>query len=92
MWYDNWCSLGPLHMIIHNRVLHEARMDACDTVADLVSNGEWLCPREWTNMFPELQHVTVLLMTDNKDRAVRIDSSGNVTNYSVKVAWESLKR
>lgn len=91
MWYDNWCSLGPLHRIIHNRALYEARMGTSDTLVDLISNGEWLWPSEWTNLFPELQQVTVPLLSDNKDRAVWIDSNGKVTEYPVKIAWESLR-
>ena len=89
MWYNNWCSLGPLHRIFHNRALYEARMGTSDTVANLISNGEWLWPSEWTNIFRELRQVTVPL--DNKDRAVWIDSNGKVTEYSIKIAWESLR-
>ena len=39
MWFDNWSSLGPLHRIIHNRAMYEARMDRKDKVVDLISNG-----------------------------------------------------
>lgn len=91
MWYDNWSVMGPFNRIVHNKDLYEARMNLNDSVVDLINNEEWLWPDEWTSKFPELQQVNVPLLSDVEDRAVWVDIGGNVSNYSTKVAWESLR-
>ncbi|GJX76035.1 putative reverse transcriptase domain-containing protein, partial [Tanacetum coccineum] len=46
-WYGNWLFLGPLSKFISNRYIYEAGLSLDCKVANLVINGEWLCPEQW---------------------------------------------
>ena len=66
-------------------------MNTKDNVADLIRDGEWLWPTDWVSKFPELQHVTVPLISDDEDKTVWVDTNGNGFEYSTKVARECLR-
>ena len=48
-------------------------------------------PTDWVSKFPELQHVTISLISDDEDKTVWVDTNGNGFEYSTKVAWECLR-
>ncbi|GJY87269.1 hypothetical protein Tco_0501897 [Tanacetum coccineum] len=43
VWYDKWCTNGPLSTVISRRDMYDARLDDDAKVADLIKNGQW----EW---------------------------------------------
>lgn len=57
MWFDNWCSLGPLCSFISNRNLYEVNLQHNATVADMVINGNWKWPDHWVAMWPQLEEI-----------------------------------
>nr|GEX22667.1 uncharacterized mitochondrial protein AtMg00810-like [Tanacetum cinerariifolium] len=50
MWYDNWSGMGPLINYITYRNLYNAGMDRNCSVSDMIDNGSWKWPRDWTRM------------------------------------------
>lgn len=51
MWFDNWSLNGPLSNVITKRNIYEAGLVLEDTVADVISNGEWRWSEEWGNRY-----------------------------------------
>ncbi|GJS52904.1 RNA-directed DNA polymerase, eukaryota, reverse transcriptase zinc-binding domain protein [Tanacetum coccineum] len=55
MWHDKWYNIGPLDRFISNRDVYNARLDNEARVANLIQDGVWKWPKEWIELFPELQ-------------------------------------
>ncbi|GJW50193.1 RNA-directed DNA polymerase, eukaryota, reverse transcriptase zinc-binding domain protein [Tanacetum coccineum] len=49
VWYDKWHQLGPLSNIITRREIYDARFKDNDCVFDMIKNGRWRWPSEWSN-------------------------------------------
>lgn len=46
MWYDKWCSEGPLCNFITNRDVYSAHFIGNFNLCDIIVNGCWKCPDE----------------------------------------------
>nr|GEU89886.1 histidine kinase 3 [Tanacetum cinerariifolium] len=52
VWYDKWCTDGPLSNVISRRDIYDARLDVEAKVADLINNGQWNWPDGWKVKYP----------------------------------------
>nr|XP_043622253.1 uncharacterized protein LOC122593835 [Erigeron canadensis] len=48
-WYDVWCNVGPLSDRITPREIHSAGFTIDSKVSNLVTNGVWQGPSDWTS-------------------------------------------
>ncbi|GJV66703.1 RNA-directed DNA polymerase, eukaryota, reverse transcriptase zinc-binding domain protein [Tanacetum coccineum] len=70
---------------------NEARMRDNDTVVDLIHEGRWMWPNEWLGLYPSLNQITIPAPSDRKDSVVWIDYQNKEVEFSVKIAWKSLR-
>ncbi|GJZ69312.1 RNA-directed DNA polymerase, eukaryota, reverse transcriptase zinc-binding domain protein [Tanacetum coccineum] len=42
IWFDKWCESGPLCQIITNIDIYDGRFNLKASVADMITNGEWI--------------------------------------------------
>lgn len=57
VWYDRWCTQGPLCNFITRRDIYDARFKEDATVSELVCNGIRLWPDDWIARFPLLNSI-----------------------------------
>ncbi|GKC08087.1 RNA-directed DNA polymerase, eukaryota, reverse transcriptase zinc-binding domain protein [Tanacetum coccineum] len=62
-----------------------------DTVVDLIHEGRWMWPNEWLGLYPSLNQITIPVPSDRKDSVVWIDYQNKEVEFSVKIAWKSLR-
>ncbi|GKA92258.1 retrotransposon protein, putative, ty1-copia subclass [Tanacetum coccineum] len=61
-------------------------------VANLVSNEGWSWPQAWLLKAPDLGSIPVPVLVDSQlDKPQWRDINGNLSNFSVKCAWEALR-
>ncbi|GJU00845.1 reverse transcriptase domain, reverse transcriptase zinc-binding domain protein [Tanacetum coccineum] len=61
-------------------------------VAELESNGGWVWPQSWLLKAPNLGLVPAPNLNTNRFDVIRWrDNNGNITDFSVKCAWEALR-
>ncbi|GJV08795.1 hypothetical protein Tco_1346451 [Tanacetum coccineum] len=57
MFYDKWCSNGPLSKFISKRNQYDARINDNVLVADLLVDNNWKWPNDWLSKFPVLNSI-----------------------------------
>nr|GEV82627.1 hypothetical protein [Tanacetum cinerariifolium] len=71
IWYDKWCLVCPLSDFIDTRDIYDARLSNNCTVNDLINEGRWKWPAEWSTDFGEpIQLQVPLLRDDIEDTAM----------------------
>ncbi|GJY19324.1 reverse transcriptase domain, reverse transcriptase zinc-binding domain protein [Tanacetum coccineum] len=91
-WADNWCSLSPLSTFVSNRDIYEAGLLNSAKVNDVILNDNWLWPNEWQLKFPMVFNMPVPLLNDHaNDRLVWRDLNNVEVDFSVAVAWDSIR-
>ncbi|GJV73433.1 hypothetical protein Tco_1493428 [Tanacetum coccineum] len=60
-------------------------------VADLMTNGTWNWPLSWLAKAPNLMSIAAPTLVNQNDRIQWRDVHGNMADFSVKLAWESLR-
>nr|GEU28765.1 hypothetical protein [Tanacetum cinerariifolium] len=60
-------------------------------VADLIVNGTWNWPNAWLAKAPNLGTIAAPILYDHNDTVCWRDSSGSLSNFSVRSAWEALR-
>ncbi|GJW36240.1 protein LAZ1 [Tanacetum coccineum] len=61
-------------------------------VADLVSNEGWSWPQAWLLEAPDLGSIPVSVLVDSQlDTPQWREINGNLSNFSIKCAWEALR-
>ncbi|GKC84662.1 hypothetical protein Tco_1140379 [Tanacetum coccineum] len=58
-WFDRWCSLGPLSLIVSSRDIHQTGFNMGSRVRDIVADGVWKWPPKWYIKYLMLGMVTV---------------------------------
>ncbi|GJY50957.1 RNA-directed DNA polymerase, eukaryota, reverse transcriptase zinc-binding domain protein [Tanacetum coccineum] len=91
-WHDKWCIMGPLDNIFSKRDIYEARFNDNAKVADLIYNGRWKWPLEWTNDYPDLLLIPIpSLNAQTNDKVLWVDANNKEVPFSTKVAWLSMR-
>ncbi|GJV55853.1 RNA-directed DNA polymerase, eukaryota, reverse transcriptase zinc-binding domain protein [Tanacetum coccineum] len=87
MFYDKWCSNGPLSKFISKRSLYDARI--CDNVmvADMLIDNNWKWPIDWLRKFTVLNSINPLnIQIDNEDMVMWINKKDKKLKFSTKQA------
>ncbi|GJU46796.1 RNA-directed DNA polymerase, eukaryota, reverse transcriptase zinc-binding domain protein [Tanacetum coccineum] len=91
IWYDKWCSVSPLSDFIDTRDIYDARLNNNCTVSDLINEGRWKWPAEWSTYFVELSQLQVPILNDNiEDTAVWISENGNEKKFKISNVWKDM--
>ncbi|GJS48129.1 retrotransposon protein, putative, ty1-copia subclass [Tanacetum coccineum] len=91
MWYDMWCSQSPLDRFLTPRDITREGFSIQSKVADLMTNGTWNWPLSWLAKAPNLMSIAAPTLVNQNDRIQWRDVHGTMANFSVKLAWESLR-
>ncbi|GJV21152.1 uncharacterized protein Tco_1370172 [Tanacetum coccineum] len=91
MWFDKWTDPCPLREMLTVRNIVRSNFSLLDMVSDLISNGSWRWPHDWSSRFPNVVNVPVLeINNDLDDKIVWRDGRGVFQCFSVAGAWDSL--
>ncbi|GJT56748.1 putative reverse transcriptase domain-containing protein [Tanacetum coccineum] len=91
LWYDRWCSLGPLIRLLSPRDIYREGYSLNSCVADLVMNGVWNWPQAWLAKAPDIGSITAPNLMDRQDCLQWCDANGTKSRFLVKCAWEALR-
>ncbi|GKD09685.1 hypothetical protein Tco_1189370, partial [Tanacetum coccineum] len=78
MWFDRWVDGCPLRDTLTVRNIVRSGFSLTDSVSDLISNGYWRWPPDWSTRFPD-------------DLIVWRNDNGVCHPFSVALAWDSLQ-
>ncbi|GJY63108.1 hypothetical protein Tco_0464568 [Tanacetum coccineum] len=88
-WFDRWCPLGPLSLIVSSRDIHRAGFNMGSRVRDIVADGVWKWPPEWYIKYPMLGTVVVPVLNPEARDVLEWRVPGGVSQaFSV---WDHLK-
>ncbi|GJR87109.1 RNA-directed DNA polymerase, eukaryota, reverse transcriptase zinc-binding domain protein [Tanacetum coccineum] len=88
IWFDKWCDSRPLCQIITNSDIYDARFNLKASIADMITNEQWIWNDEWQEKFPNICSINVPILTNEKDRVVWKSKSGSLKKFSVKQVWD----
>ncbi|GJV54127.1 putative reverse transcriptase domain-containing protein [Tanacetum coccineum] len=92
VWFDIWDPQCPLINWLSPRDITREGFNLQSHVAELVSNDGWLWPQDWLRKAPNLGLIHALnLVATTFDAHCWRDLNGNITEFSVKCAWEALR-
>ncbi|GKE07786.1 RNA-directed DNA polymerase, eukaryota, reverse transcriptase zinc-binding domain protein [Tanacetum coccineum] len=92
VWHDKWCELGLLTKIISYRSIYDARLNPNATVAEMIVNGSWICPREWYGKYPSLRNIQCPTIIENKkDEVLWLNRNGVSMPYFTEYEWKDLR-
>jgi len=87
-WYDNWCSASPILDRLSSSSIHNAGYYLESTVSQLLTNGVWNWPLDWST---SLSNIPAPILSNCKDEVMWKDCNGVVSTFSVSVVWESIR-
>ena len=58
LWFDNWLPIGPIHLLMGNRVIYDAGIPRTATVASIIHRGTWRWPMANSTELLALKEVT----------------------------------
>ncbi|GJR13116.1 hypothetical protein Tco_0795768 [Tanacetum coccineum] len=67
VFYDKWCSYGPLSEMISRRSIYDERINDDIVIAYIVNNGKWTWPEEWKSIYPILNSIHDPIIKDSED-------------------------
>nr|GEX99832.1 hypothetical protein [Tanacetum cinerariifolium] len=70
-WFDDWCCSSPLADFISNRDIYRAGLGLSATVSDIVDDGSWYWPPDWSSKYPRLANVNVPNLIAARDLVVQ---------------------
>ncbi|GJS26999.1 RNA-directed DNA polymerase, eukaryota, reverse transcriptase zinc-binding domain protein [Tanacetum coccineum] len=83
---------GKNFWIVSNKSLYNARLTRDMMVADMVSNGEWVWPREWENDFPIIKQINVPKLDFEKDDwLVWKNKNNKECKFSIREAYKDIR-
>nr|GEW28659.1 RNA-directed DNA polymerase, eukaryota, reverse transcriptase zinc-binding domain protein [Tanacetum cinerariifolium] len=78
VWHDRWCSVSPLSDFITTRDMYDARLRNECTVKEVIHEGRWKWPAEWSNDVMKFDQLQVpMLREDMEDKAVWKSENGS---------------
>ncbi|GKD29750.1 hypothetical protein Tco_1240528 [Tanacetum coccineum] len=91
LWFDNWCTLGPLAELIPPRDRYTAGLSALSTVSDVFHNGMWNWPTFLSDKYPQLQALPSPYTNINFDRLEWRNEVGVTKPFSVSRVWATIR-
>ncbi|GJR69255.1 hypothetical protein Tco_0015320 [Tanacetum coccineum] len=92
MWFDRWCAASPLSSIISSRDIFRAGWNLSTKVRDLIHEGNWHWPNDWTTKYPLLCDIPVPMISNEKcDYLEWRDNDGVGKPFSVYHVWNSIR-
>ncbi|GKA71267.1 protein LAZ1, partial [Tanacetum coccineum] len=92
MWFDRWADPCLLRDMLTVRNIVCSGFSLSSTVSDLISNGSWRWPHDWSSRFPNVVNIPVQdINNDLDDVIVWHDVQGVFQRFSVAGAWDSLR-
>nr|XP_043625581.1 uncharacterized protein LOC122597006 [Erigeron canadensis] len=88
VWYDSWDGMSPLADHITPREITRAGFQLNDNVSELIDNGRWKWPSEWTL---RLNNIQVPHLSFDDDKLLWKDNNNSLQDFSVHAAWEDLR-
>ncbi|XP_022019085.1 uncharacterized protein LOC110919114 [Helianthus annuus] len=90
-WYDFWSSLGPLGDFLSPRTITNAGFNLEATVAYIRSNGVWLWPIAWRDLFPVLIQLDNVNIEPHKRDRIMWREGDHVSHMSASSVWNSIR-
>ncbi|XP_021999247.1 uncharacterized protein LOC110896117 [Helianthus annuus] len=90
-WFDTWSSIGPLCTFLSPRVITREGFSLNATVADIYSNGSWIWPVAWRDMFPVLIQLDHLHRNLNVPDHLLWKDGDIVAEHSSSGVWDSVR-
>ncbi|GJT06737.1 hypothetical protein Tco_0841199 [Tanacetum coccineum] len=91
MWFDRWADSCPLRDMLTVRNIVRFGFSLSNTVSDLISNGTWRWPHDWSSRFPNVVNIPVPDINNELDDViVWRNVQGVFHRFSVAGAWDSL--
>ncbi|GKD95055.1 hypothetical protein Tco_1374892 [Tanacetum coccineum] len=81
----------PLNRFLTPRDITREGFSIQSKVADFMTNGTWNWPLSWLAKAPNLMSIAAPTLVNQNDRIHWRDVHGNMADFSVKLAWESLR-
>ncbi|GJS14114.1 putative RNA-directed DNA polymerase, eukaryota, reverse transcriptase zinc-binding domain protein [Tanacetum coccineum] len=92
LWHDMWSYQCPLSSYLSPRDITREGRTLQDCVADLIENGAWRWPAPWLVKAPNLALIAAPNIDISRHDSMRwCDLNGNLSDFSVKYAWEVLR-
>ncbi|GKC14629.1 RNA-directed DNA polymerase, eukaryota, reverse transcriptase zinc-binding domain protein [Tanacetum coccineum] len=93
VWHDQWCGVSPLSEFISSRDVYDARLKDNCTVKEVIQDGRWVWPNEWSSDFEKLRQIQIPVLKENcKDCDVWITRLGKELKFKIGEVWKDLCR
>ncbi|GJR21752.1 reverse transcriptase domain, reverse transcriptase zinc-binding domain protein [Tanacetum coccineum] len=90
-WFDNWCPISPLTVMVSNRDICRAGFSLNAKVSDIIIDNTWGWPNEWSSKYPMLNNLVVPQLLNSMDRFIWRNLANIVTEFSVSAVWENIR-
>ncbi|GJU06895.1 homeodomain-like protein [Tanacetum coccineum] len=92
LWHDMWSYQCPLSSYLSPRNITREGRTLQDCVADLIETGAWRWPEPWLIKAPNHALIAAPNIDISRHDSMRwCDLNGNLSDFSVKCAWEVLR-
>ncbi|GKC82947.1 CASP-like protein 4A3 [Tanacetum coccineum] len=86
-----WCPHSSLSTVISTRDIFRAGFDLSSQVRDVIHDGMWNWPHEWTEKYPLLSNINVpAIMDDKQDCLDWRDGAGIGKPFLVQLVWNTI--
>ena len=86
-----FCSIGPLINYIDHRSIYDARLNGNESIADMIKEGEWDWPDEWSYKFPFLNTIQVPKLCNKPDSILWRDKNMRCSSFRIKEVWKCMR-
>ncbi|GKD45989.1 homeodomain-like protein, partial [Tanacetum coccineum] len=92
LWHDMWSYECPLSRYLMPRDINREGHNLHVCVADLIKDGTWRWPVTWLIKVPNLALIAAPNIDNARQDTMRwCDLNGNLSDFSVRCAWEVLR-
>ncbi|GJS41728.1 RNA-directed DNA polymerase, eukaryota, reverse transcriptase zinc-binding domain protein [Tanacetum coccineum] len=86
VWHD---TVSPLSGFIETRDVYDAWLSNNCIVSEIIHEGRWLWPEEWSNDFEESRQIQIPSLNDeNEDTAVWVARNGQEQQFKISNVWK----
>ncbi|GJU04495.1 probable L-cysteine desulfhydrase, chloroplastic [Tanacetum coccineum] len=92
MFYDKWCSNGPLSKFISKRNLYDSRISDNVVVAEMLADNEWKWPSDWLSKFTVLNSIIPPnIQKEKEDLVMWVNNKDQKVKFSTNQAWLTMR-
>lgn len=91
VWYDPWCNNESLSKYITRRDIYDARLNGYESIADMIKEGEWDWPDEWSYKFPFLSTIQVPKLCNKPNLILWRDKNRQCSPFRIKEVWKCMR-